>query len=384
MSGCAAGGDDHLTSISAGVTFGPGTGVRLRGDAGTMSDHARGGDDTLTSHGAPHVLLVGDADTMLDHTRGGNDRLVSGEGVDEMYGDAINLAPTARGGHDTFVFGPDNGQDNIHDFHHGEDKIDLRALNIDGFASLDIEATATDSVIHLEGDNQITVANNTHLVGSDFVFQETGREILIDFEGIAPPNDAGIVAFVDPPYKGLTWSDLFGVYDSNWPSATSGYDNVINSGIAGGYNGGEDVWFTSPNDFDLQSGYFAAGHVGPSAPLVVEGWDDGALVATSTIFLSADKTFVKFDQSFDSIDEVHFRPGDAVGPDRFFAMDDLLLKVPKSTDGDGIVRAKGTDIGASGSNACGDGSGDTELTDGGAMLHGMDPRAASGDWFVSG
>jgi hypothetical protein len=162
MSGRSVGGNDLLIALVDSAT--------VRGDAGAMSGHARGGNDTLTGSTAGTITLIGDADAMLDRARGGNDLLVSGTATEVMYGDAIDLAPTARGGHDRFAFGPENGQDTIADFRHGEDKIDLRPLGIDSFASLDVQTSGADSIIHLDGTNQITVSNNTHLVASDFIF----------------------------------------------------------------------------------------------------------------------------------------------------------------------------------------------------------------------
>jgi Tol biopolymer transport system component len=195
MSGHAIGGDDDLTSFGAPVGIGAGPGVTLFGDARIISDHARGGDDRLTGGtsflGNGTNMLVGDAETMSDHARGGNDVLVSGHENDVMYGDAVNLAPTAHGGRDTFVFGPDNGQDTIGDFRHGEDKIDLRPLGIAAFASLDIEKSGADSIIHLGGENQIIIANDTHLVASDFIFSRTSvaRTTLVTGDGNAGSFD---------------------------------------------------------------------------------------------------------------------------------------------------------------------------------------------------
>ena len=59
--------------------------------------------------------------------QGGNDRLVSAANTpDDMWGDFQNIAGgTVAGGHDTFVFRSNNGNDIIHDFHQGEDIIEL-------------------------------------------------------------------------------------------------------------------------------------------------------------------------------------------------------------------------------------------------------------------
>jgi hypothetical protein len=152
--------------------------------------------------------------------------------------------------------------------------------------------------------------------------------------------------------------------------------------LAGGYNGGGDVSFASTTtNFDLQSGYFAAAWSGHVALLVVEGWDDGMLVARATLILGTDRTFVRFGRDFDSVDEVHIKPAaTSVGDDRYFAMDDLLLEFTVGDDGDGDGAA-GADARALVASAAGGGSGGPVL--GGALtLDGADPSEGSYDWLA--
>ena len=120
--------------------------------------------------------LYGDAETLSDHARGGNDRLISGAGTDHMYGDAATIAATARTGHDTFVFGPDSGGDFIYDFEPGKDHIEVDGV-AESFADLEqrIEASdadgdgTTDSIVHFDEAAAVTVYSVSLTLG-DFIF----------------------------------------------------------------------------------------------------------------------------------------------------------------------------------------------------------------------
>src|SRR4051812_23419323 len=71
----------------------------LHGDAFSMVDASRGGDDTLTGGAGPGFTfgpfggvtnnLYGDADSLHDSARGGDDRLTGGDGsTNNLFGDA--------------------------------------------------------------------------------------------------------------------------------------------------------------------------------------------------------------------------------------------------------------------------------------------------------
>ncbi len=73
-------------------------------------------------------------------------------------------------GHDVFVFSANNGTDTIHDFRHGEDKIELHGLAADFEALGDhLSGTATNTVITF-GTNTITLIGVTELTAADFIF----------------------------------------------------------------------------------------------------------------------------------------------------------------------------------------------------------------------
>ena len=109
------------------------------------------GNDVLTVFGGSANIL---------HGGEGKDTLIGGTGNDTMLGDA---------GADTFTFAALNGHDTIH-FEQGQDKIDLTALGIHGFSGLNVEVAGSNSIIHLDASNDVTVTEVVSLTGHDFMF----------------------------------------------------------------------------------------------------------------------------------------------------------------------------------------------------------------------
>jgi hypothetical protein len=123
-------------------------------------------------------------------TTGGNDRLVSADNTpDNMWGDWQSSSPDATGGHDTFVFTPQNGNDVIHDFQPGVDTIELDGFfkshipaqaaahlpsqaqgALESFSDLNIQVVGNDSIIHFDANNSVTVLNDPALQPGDFHF----------------------------------------------------------------------------------------------------------------------------------------------------------------------------------------------------------------------
>lgn len=154
----------------------------LYGDAVTMKN-SKGGNDELIGSSESYNLLYGDAKYHLSGTVVcGNDRLFSGNGNDEMWGDiafsysegnSLDIIHVTTG-HDVFVFSANNGTDTIHDFRHGEDKINLQGIDgANNFNALinsgNLSTNSTDTVITF-GTNTITVIGVTDLSVSDFIF----------------------------------------------------------------------------------------------------------------------------------------------------------------------------------------------------------------------
>ena len=174
------GGNDVLIG-GAGSNFNV-----LFGDAYGMSD-SRGGNDILAASdnlisdaSITQNTLYGDAQY---HFNGnvicGNDRLISGTGNDAMWGDIVGSGlgsstidlTRVTAGQDVFVFSANNGTDTIHDFRHGEDKIELKGIGVASFEELmsNLQSGETNTVITFES-NTITVIGVTELTAADFLF----------------------------------------------------------------------------------------------------------------------------------------------------------------------------------------------------------------------
>ena len=170
MSGDARGGNDVLQTAGS-LSSTPNLDV-VYGDAYSMSGNAVGGNDRLVGGTTGNDTLIGDAYQMGGNSRAGNDVLVSGHANDSMWGDAVVKGPNVIEGSNTFVFAPQNGNDVINDFHTNLDHIDLTAdaaIGIDHFTDLDIQTAGSNSVIHLDANDSITVVGNVHLQASDFL-----------------------------------------------------------------------------------------------------------------------------------------------------------------------------------------------------------------------
>ncbi|MBC7604026.1 MAG: type I secretion C-terminal target domain-containing protein [Ramlibacter sp.] len=145
----------------------------LVGDAHSIGSDSQGGNDILVAGDGYHSAMVGDSIDLWG--KGGNDRLYSGQGNDEMWGDAQNMHGDARGGADRFFFGPDNGNDVIYDFHvRDKDRIDLSAFSSAGadfrnFAAFmtsgRAEQTDDGVVLHLDLASATSEDNTVLLMG---------------------------------------------------------------------------------------------------------------------------------------------------------------------------------------------------------------------------
>jgi Ca2+-binding RTX toxin-like protein len=86
---------------------------------------------------------------------------------------------TGGAGHDNFVFAPSSGHDEITDFTHGDDKIDLHMLTGGPTAATIVSWLATaaesanggsDTLLHLNGTTDtVLVKGITSLTASDFI-----------------------------------------------------------------------------------------------------------------------------------------------------------------------------------------------------------------------
>lgn len=143
-------------------------------DMGSGADRAYGlaGNDTLRAGGSgADDLRGGDGDDVVDAS--------GGAGWDSLRGGRGNDTLTGGGGKDQFVFYHEAGHDVITDFTDGDDRIDLHALALGGFADLSganaILGDGTQTLIDLSavgGSGSILLAgfDIANLNWADFVF----------------------------------------------------------------------------------------------------------------------------------------------------------------------------------------------------------------------
>ena len=150
----------------------------LNGGEGDDDLHGDAGDDLLEGFSGDDDLYGGAGDDLLVGGTGA-DRLDGGAGDDELTGHADGLADgeDSDGNVDVFVFAAGHGDDVIHDFADAEDKIDLSAFNLSGFAELSlssIDHTPGGTIIDLSehGGGTVLLAgfDIANLDASDFLF----------------------------------------------------------------------------------------------------------------------------------------------------------------------------------------------------------------------
>ena len=165
-------GDDAIsyewsdTGVTIDLEANTFSGGEAQGDTATdcESIHGSNGNDTLAGRAAGGGKLYGGR---------GNDTLKSTAGADTLYGGL---------GGDRFVFGTGTGTDAVMDFRDGEDRIDVSALGVAGYAAL--RSRITEEPWQGETSTKIDLATNgggivmlrglrrSSIDASDFVFAE--------------------------------------------------------------------------------------------------------------------------------------------------------------------------------------------------------------------
>jgi len=85
---------------------------------------------------------------MIHFTVSGDDILISGNAVDNMWGDGGAIGPDVTTAADIFVFAPGNNADLVHDFRQSDhDQIDVSAFGFDDLGDLNISVVSGDTVI---------------------------------------------------------------------------------------------------------------------------------------------------------------------------------------------------------------------------------------------
>jgi hypothetical protein len=193
INGPGTGGDDTLIG-------GANSENHLFGDAYSISGGpGNGGNDTLIGGKGGVNYMYGDShDAGPGPTHGGNDTLVSAPGTtDYMWGDFFSPSgsPASTFGNDTFVVGPNNGNDTIFDFQQGQDHIEIDS-SLAGF----LPTQATDHMSPNAVDNIPAGAGNFPTSFADLNVQEVNENSVIQFG----TNDSVTVVGV----TGLTADDF--------------------------------------------------------------------------------------------------------------------------------------------------------------------------------
>jgi Ca2+-binding RTX toxin-like protein len=142
-----------------------------------MLDGGDGNDTIMDGGGWGNDKLIGGA---------GHDTLIAGDGDDILTGGAGNDTLTSGTGRDIFVVAPGSGHDQITDFEHGRDLIDLRAYGPDVFGWDGALAWGRIVDGHLVSPHALTEGEKV------FFDVETNTLYECQFiEGSAPVSDGG-------------------------------------------------------------------------------------------------------------------------------------------------------------------------------------------------
>lgn len=181
--------DGHVNGDKGNDTlYGGGTEDDLLGGDGTDSLFGKGGEDTLSGGTGTDVLYGGKGQDRLqgggqaDDLFGGlgDDTLIGGGGADLLFGGRGDDEMTGGAGADIFKFNRNAGNDFIHDFANGLDKIDLSSFGIEiaSFAT-DLVAAASEvksdytlidlSLLGGEGSIVIKGLDLSQLSAGDFI-----------------------------------------------------------------------------------------------------------------------------------------------------------------------------------------------------------------------
>lgn len=325
---------------------------------------------------------------------GGNgmDELNGGGGADELYGNNGDDKLWGEEGDDQLFGG--RGDDMLY----GGVGLDM----LDGGQGDDTldGGEDDDRLDGGKGDDELTGG-----AGSDVFVLSQGNDTIIDFHPLKE-TDVRIdfeAAQIDeignpmpPGYAGLTWDQAGVIKADTYLLNPSGYQAVLNSGDAVGFDLNMDglSFSDTENDFNFSSGYFAAAW-NNNLTVTFTAFDDDEVVGTATFTLDPEKTYIDFSSSpeiigrFTSIDSVSINSyggEDAEGlpgSGDFFAMDDLTLTY--LVQDDTIDVADDMDVDALIASATYNLDGDVVLHyDGGSLtLMGVtDVAEVSADWFV--
>lgn len=149
------GGDDAISGGKQGDTIkGDKGNDSIDGDGGRDDLKGNAGDDRINGGGGRDRIDGGSGDDEI-HGGGGRDVILGGRGNDDLYGD---------GGPDRFVFAKRDGQDVIHDFEGGVDRIKLLGASAD---DVRITTLSGSTLIEYGRGDTIEIADFTGAISID-------------------------------------------------------------------------------------------------------------------------------------------------------------------------------------------------------------------------
>jgi Ca2+-binding RTX toxin-like protein len=162
------GTDDADTIRSLGgndVVFGGQGKDRIEGGAGNDELYGEEDNDTIFGGTGKDTISGGDGKDKL-YGDSGDDKIIGGEGDDSMRGGA---------GSDKFVINEADGEDTIHDFVPGTDKLILAGLEgVEDFEQLEFDQKGPDTLLILGEDQGVRFSNTdvNDLSALDISFEE--------------------------------------------------------------------------------------------------------------------------------------------------------------------------------------------------------------------
>jgi hypothetical protein len=128
----------------------------------------------------------------------------------------------------------------------------------------------------------------------------------VDFEDLYPGYEAQDITIPDG-YGGFNWSpDFLGITKYRYPG--SGYEYGCIGKVCAYTGWADDVWFAGPNGDDFNFiGAFITAAWDETEDVIVNGYQNGALVRTTTITTNNDElNFFSFNWLY--VDKVEFQP----------------------------------------------------------------------------
>lgn len=216
-------GDDSLNGGSGDDKLNGGQGNdTLIGSSGADLVLGKTGDDSLIA-GREDDTLEGDSGQDTLQAGKGNDSLDGGADNDRLFGSLGDDEMTGGTGDDLFVIHADSGNDTITDFTSGEDRIDVKKLDITTLSDLGLTDTDDGLLVKFSAGNSVTLTGVlvADISAADFAFKP---DPTLATEGADLIHGAENVHDV---FDGLAGNDtIMGRSGHDWLTGSDGNDQL--------------------------------------------------------------------------------------------------------------------------------------------------------------